>query len=141
MATKDRSERAHCQAKKTGNIEEKVANATKCTGKERKTVPPFTSCGGKKKWCPGRSEHIAKSYAWQNDMKASMNKPLQISPICRLLVEVRSCLTEPNAFTTKIKVGPCRRTQKPGHVARAFETQLSWLDTGTHLDASAVKQQ
>ena len=104
--------------------------------KEEKTVPPFTSCGGKKQWCPGRSEHIAQSYAWQNDMKASVNKAWQISPICRLLVEVRSCLTEPNAFTTKIKVGPCRRTQKPGHVARAFETQLSWLDTGTHQEPS-----
>ena len=31
MATKDRSRRAQCQAKKTGKNEEKIANATKCT--------------------------------------------------------------------------------------------------------------
>ena len=37
--------------------------------KEVKTVPSFT-CGGKRQWCQGRSEHIDKSYLWQNDVKA-----------------------------------------------------------------------
>ena len=52
-----------------------------------KTVLFLTSCGGKRQWCPARSEHIAPSYAWQNDVKASVYKAWQISPICRLLVE------------------------------------------------------
>ena len=36
VASKHRSERAQCQAKKTGKIEETVASATKCTGKRKK---------------------------------------------------------------------------------------------------------
>ena len=29
-------------------------------------------CGIKRQWCQGRPEHIAPSYAWQNDVKASV---------------------------------------------------------------------
>ena len=52
-----------------------------------KTVLSLTSCGGIRQWCPGWSEHIAPSYAWQNDVKSSVYQAWQISPICRLLVE------------------------------------------------------
>ena len=55
--------------------------------KEIKTVPTFTTCGGKRQWCVGNPEYIAPSYAWQNDVKASVYKAWQISPIYRLLVE------------------------------------------------------
>ena len=49
VAKISRWHRAQCQAKKTGKIEEKVANAQE---KEVKTVPSFTSCGGKKAMVP-----------------------------------------------------------------------------------------
>ena len=78
VASKDRSERAQCQAKKTGKIEKTIAMATVCTRKrENKQCSP-----------PHRVEAKGKgAYAWQNDVKASVYKAWQITPICRLLVE------------------------------------------------------
>ena len=75
------AKREQSQAKKMGKIEEKVANATKRTRKRKTSTPRW----GKKQWCLGRSEHTAPSYAWLTDVKISMYKALQISPICRLL--------------------------------------------------------
>ena len=57
------------------------------SAQESKTVPFFTTCGGKRQWCQGSPEHIAPSYPWQSDVKASVYKAWQISPNCRLLVE------------------------------------------------------
>ena len=79
--------RAQCQSKKTGKNEEKVANATKRIGKGSKNSSILHTKWRQRQWCLGRSEHIAPSYVWQNDVKASVYKAWQISPICRLLVE------------------------------------------------------
>ena len=52
--------------------------------REVKTVQSSTTCGSKRQWCLGRVQHIALSYAWQNDVKTSVYKAWQISPICRI---------------------------------------------------------
>ena len=80
VTTKDRSERAQCQAKKTGKIEEKVASRTKYTTERRKSVPSFTICGGKSQWCLQKVRTLlCLSYA------CSVYNAWQISPICRML--------------------------------------------------------
>ena len=79
--------RAQCQAKETGRIEEKVReNATR--QKNQCSPPHHVEAKGNGAW------------------GASVYKTWQISPICSLLVEGPSCLTEPSAFTTNLKVGP-----------------------------------
>ena len=83
--------RAQCQAKETGKIEEKVReNATKRKGKRKKN-----QCSP-----PHHVEAKGNGACW-----ASVYKAWQISPICSFLVEGPSCLTEPSAFTTNLKVG------------------------------------
>ena len=74
--------------------------------KEVKTVPSLASCGGKRQWCPGRSEHTAHWYVWQDNVKASANKAWQISPIW-----LRAFVLD-GAKRFQDKVGPCRRTHK-----------------------------
>ena len=87
--------RAQCQSKKTGRIEGKVVDATKRTRK------------GCKQWCPGWSEHIALSYAWQNDVKASVYNAWQISPLCRMLVVGAFVLDGSNRFHDKKSRSDC----------------------------------
>ena len=64
--------------------------------KKFKTVPFFTSCRRKRQLFLEKSEHIAQSYMWQNDVRPA--KPG---------AEELSHMTKPNAFTTNFKVGPC----------------------------------
>ena len=54
--------------------------------KEVQTVPSFASCGGKRQWCLGRSEHIVPVRLARNDVKASVNNTWQISPFCHVLL-------------------------------------------------------
>ena len=68
--------RTQSQAKKTGKIEEDVARMQVL----------HTVWRQKRQWCPGGQKHVAASYAWYNDVKASMFKDWQIAPICSLLV-------------------------------------------------------
>ena len=68
---------------------------------EEKTVQSSTPCGGNRQWCPERPEHSDPSYAWQNDVNASVYKALQISPICRLLVEGAFVLDGTKCFHDK----------------------------------------
>ena len=70
-------------AKKTGNIQKTTARANVST--RRKTVQSSATCGGKRRWYLGRSEHIDSSCAWQDDVKASVNNTWQISPFCHML--------------------------------------------------------
>ena len=121
--------RAQCQAKKTGKIEEKVANATKRTGKR------------KKKQCspPHHVDAKGNGALGGQSTKASVHKAWQISPICRLLVEGPSCLTERNTFTTNLKVVPCfgdaMRVKTPSCKGTAKELcTRSWAGNGTKLD-------
>ena len=79
VASKDRSVKGAVPGQEDGKDRgQGRGNATTRTGKRKKkeTAHPSTPRGGKRQWCLGRSEHIAPSYAWQNDVKASVFKSL-----------------------------------------------------------------
>ena len=96
VATRDMSEKAQCQAKKTGKTEERVANATKGTGK-------------------GSKNSASLHTMWRS--KAMV--PREVRAHCSIVRVAKrreglgeQSLAETNVFTTNIKFKPCRRTQK-----------------------------
>ena len=92
VASKDRSERAQCQAKRDGKNRQEGRESNRGHGGRKKSVQSATTCGGQRQWCPGRSEHIALSYVWPGRSRQSAARRLK----------GLSCLTEPSAFTTNL---------------------------------------
>ena len=81
VATRDRSRRTQCQAKKTGNIEKTIAKA---------------KVGTQKAMVPRKLEHIALPHVWH-----SVQDAWQISPLCRMPVEWASVLDGTERFHDK----------------------------------------
>ena len=83
---KDNREGGAVPGKENGKDRGKGRESNRGHGKrEVKTALWSTPCGGKRHRCRERSEHNVLSYAWQNDVKASVYVAWQISPICRKL--------------------------------------------------------
>ena len=87
-------------------------------GKEVNTVQSFTSCGGKRQWCLRQMAKRREGFVVQSLAELD----------CRILVERPPCLTKPNAFTTKVKVGPCRRMPQ-GSVLQGSIGTMENVDT------------
>ena len=105
VASKDKSERAQCHAKKTVNIEEKVANANKCTRKQN-SVQSSTPCARKVR------------AQWSIVRLAKRRE--------RLCVFV---LEGPTADTTNLMVGPSWGTQNGAVFSNCVKSQ--WCPNGS----------
>ena len=124
--------RAQCQAKKTGKIEEMVANATKCTGKGIKNSAIIHIM-----WREVRARCSIVRLAKRRESFGEQS----LADLANLPLTGRGplCLMEPNAFcATKIKVGPCRRTQK-GSVLPSCIGTTDNVDS-RYSEYSAVRQ-
>ena len=101
VAAKDRSEKGAVPGQEDGKDGGEGRECNQVHRKRVNTVQFSTTCGGKRQWCPGRSEHISPSYVWENDVKASVHKAWQISPSCRLLDELAFVLDGTQRFHDK----------------------------------------
>ena len=86
---------------------------------EEKQCSPPHHVEAKGNGSQGKSEHSDQSCAWQNDVKASVYKAWQISPICRLLVEGAFLLDGTKCFHDKPKGRSVMRDVKKGRSSRA----------------------
>ena len=56
------------------------------TRSKKRTEQFSATYGGKRQWSHGSEEPIVPSHAWQNDVKASVNRTWQMSPLCHMLL-------------------------------------------------------
>ena len=66
--------RAQCQAKKTGTSR-RLSRRQPGVKEGNKNSAVLRNVWRQRHWCLGRSKYIALSYAWQNDVKASVRTP------------------------------------------------------------------
>ena len=86
---------------------------------------PSTSCGGTRQWCQGRSQQIALSYVWRDDVNASVYNAWQISPLYRMPVE-RGWVASSDTS------GWCRVSLKKSNCRQRCLSRRTWATASGH---------